>query len=65
MEARNAFIEALSLRFARFIPSVFALILPTFCLDFVAILISYWRVFFAPENRWKLCMSYFYDSLQC
>jgi len=35
-----------------------------FCLDFVAILISYWRVFFAPENRWKQCMSYFHDSLQ-
>ena len=45
MEARNAFIEALSLRFARFIRAFSRL----FCLDFVAILISYWRVFLRPK----------------
>jgi hypothetical protein len=41
MEARVAFVQALALRFARFITGVFSL----FCLDFVVILISYWRVF--------------------
>ena len=47
------------------LPALFRAFARSFCLDFVAILISYWRIFPALENRGKPCMSCFHDSLEC